>query len=1092
MKTLKKIKLINWHIFQNETILVNGNTLIFGENGSGKSTLIDAIHYVIDGGKDIKFNTAANTSNKNKRTIESYMRLKTGVEGKEYLRNGDVVSHIALEFFDTVSKESSVIGVCLELVKGNKSANERFYQLVKAKIDDSYYLVSNENKTFKVNNFSEFSKVINNKEIKMNVFDGSKRDNCAKIHRALGLYNDNSATYSILLNKAISFRPIDDVNEFVYSYLMPEKDIDLNSLVASIRSYREIKVLVDKEEEKKILLDGIITTGDELEAKEDIKVSHEYTLAERKVFDLDKEFKLKQNELKKLESEISTIESTKDFQEIEKANLEKSKYAYENNAQNIRYQNLISQKNHEIEIFKNLKDKVEKFNNKINFELPIIKYFNLDINLEKFKNSLDLQGFCKEISDYKQLLKEDLEPKFEEERFQLNSELKSKSETKHALLKEKENLENYRTDFKNRVGIDINGFIELVKNEFQNKFKKEIEIGPLCNYIEIKEEYEDNRNLLEQFLANRRFDIIVNGRYFDFVSQIYNENKARFESLTLIDLNKFEGEGTVSENSLYNYLEYNSVDAEKYVRAILGNAIEKESFNDFEFKNQEVLGDGFSYLNNKLVLKSRKPMKIPYIGFRSFKERLIRCLNEIELIDEEIKALKDKINDVNNKLNMIAKSNVEALSVEGSFVYPEFHQKEALINELDAEIKTLIEENQDLADISLKIEKLSNDISNKTVLIKNLERELSQKIAISSTIKTKIDDIQEQRDATLAKIDKLNKNPRLSLIKEKYYHTSNSLKDDEINKELHKIDSELFLLRNQLVENMNKYNHEFSEVFPAKVESFKDYKELYNKTIKNNLSKYRSQLEEAEEKAIQGFKEDYISKIRKYIQEEKDHIDKLNKVLKSKPFGTDGDVYEFIMQRNKNEELGRFYDIFTDSVDFEPKDLFSSKLDKKDEDALMELFDVFTSDKNNSTEKERKLRIYTDYRSFMSYDIKIKYSNDEVAYFSKVSNEKSGGETQTPFYIIIAASFEQIFTASLSYNKRESPMGLVILDEAFNNMDEQRIEAMISYFKTLNEQFLVVVPSQRAPIMMSYFDTTITLAKHNNRTILIEGVRQDE
>ena len=173
VKTLTKIKLINWHIFQNETISLKGNTLIFGENGSGKSTLIDAIHYVIDGGKDVKFNSAANTSNQNKRTIESYMRLKTGVEGKEYLRNGDVVTHIALEFFDTVSKENSVIGVCLELIKGNKNANEKFYQLVKSKIDDKFYLQNNENGTFKVNTFAEFSKFIQNNDIRINVFDSS-------------------------------------------------------------------------------------------------------------------------------------------------------------------------------------------------------------------------------------------------------------------------------------------------------------------------------------------------------------------------------------------------------------------------------------------------------------------------------------------------------------------------------------------------------------------------------------------------------------------------------------------------------------------------------------------------------------------------------------------------------------------------------------------------------------------------------------------------------------------------------------------------------------------------------------------------------
>ena len=49
--------------------------------------------------------------------------------------------------------------------------------------------------------------------------------------------------------------------------------------------------------------------------------------------------------------------------------------------------------------------------------------------------------------------------------------------------------------------------------------------------------------------------------------------------------------------------------------------------------------------------------------------------------------------------------------------------------------------------------------------------------------------------------------------------------------------------------------------------------------------------------------------------------------------------------------------------------------------------------------------------------------------------EKSGGETQTPYYVAIAASFAQM------YSGRET-VRILMLDEAFNNMDEDRIESM--------------------------------------------------
>lgn len=106
-KTLTKLRLINWHYFSNETILLKNINLFSGENGAGKSTVLDAIQLILTTNSR-KFNLAAN--NESKRTLKSYVRGKTGEEGNEYLRKGAVISYIALEIYEEAKQKYFVLG----------------------------------------------------------------------------------------------------------------------------------------------------------------------------------------------------------------------------------------------------------------------------------------------------------------------------------------------------------------------------------------------------------------------------------------------------------------------------------------------------------------------------------------------------------------------------------------------------------------------------------------------------------------------------------------------------------------------------------------------------------------------------------------------------------------------------------------------------------------------------------------------------------------------------------------------------------------------------------------------------------------------
>ena len=125
MKTLTKIRLINWHYFINETITVKGSVLFSGENASGKSTILDAIQMVLTTNSS-KFNPAANA--KSKRDLRGYVRCKTGEEGNTYVRSeGPVISYVALEFYEETQGRFFVLGVKMDSPDVEADINKKWF-----------------------------------------------------------------------------------------------------------------------------------------------------------------------------------------------------------------------------------------------------------------------------------------------------------------------------------------------------------------------------------------------------------------------------------------------------------------------------------------------------------------------------------------------------------------------------------------------------------------------------------------------------------------------------------------------------------------------------------------------------------------------------------------------------------------------------------------------------------------------------------------------------------------------------------------------------------------------------------------------------
>ena len=283
--------------------------------------------------------------------------------------------------------------------------------------------------------------------------------------------------------------------------------------------------------------------------------------------------------------------------------------------------------------------------------------------------------------------------------------------------------------------------------------------------------------------------------------------------------------------------------------------------------------------------------------------------------------------------------------------------------------------------------------------------------------------------------------------------------------------------------HMRSFNHEAKMGYEESVENIDSYLTMYYQLRDIEIVKRQEDVRQARMKCEMSFQESFISRLYEKIQQAKKDIQELNKGLKNKNFN--GDHYEFEVNPSRRPEYRQYYDIISTNQQYNSDNLFVTTLSQENRHVMDELFkQIALLDDNESGEK--LLRKYTDYREYLDYDIKITHENGDFTKFSKVNREKSGGETQTPFYVVIASSFEQL----IKQRYQEDSGCVVLFDEAFNNMDETRIQSMMKFYNELNVQIIIAVPPDRASTIMPYVDTTLAIIKSGDHSFVEEIIHE--
>ncbi|MCL5677105.1 MAG: hypothetical protein M1602_04445, partial [Firmicutes bacterium] len=655
------------------------------------------------------------------------------------------------------------------------------------------------------------------------------------------------------------------------------------------------------------------------------------------------------------------------------------------------------------------------------------------------------------------------------------------------LVGEKEELQKALADLAQRR-LGYNEHVTQLRRlitEDSRRFGSEAQPQVLCELLEIpNEKWQD---AVEGYLNTQRFDLIVPPAAFDRALAVYEGRKREFKlhGVGLVNTGKvLEQPSGVMPGSLAEEVETNDPYARAYAARLLGQVMKCETEQELKRHRLAITPTCMTYRNHTARQIAPAVYAVPFIGERALRRqrelkeaRLREVTAALEELRREQGTCRDLVGllpDKRDRYTQMSGLWRQALRVPEAAARVQDLQVQLAgvdrreLDQIDAAIRQAQEEERQLSE---RIGLLQNRQGQNETLLKQLAQATP---GVEADLAERRVDLERQALESPAAAERGDL--RYQAERRRW---SNAQVADRFGRNRTTNRSKLSNLRDNLIRLRSNYNRDYQ--FGGAVEAFSNdaYDDERQKLAGSELPSFREQIAKAREAAEQEFKEHFIHRLHEHLETAENAFDDLNKVLRGITFGSDR--YEFIARAT--EEYRDYYKMIMDEFLMEGQSLFSQAFQDKYRETIDDLFrrmlDVPEEEQQHNIER------LTDYRTYLDYDIRIHHAGGETTLFSKVSYEKSGGETQTPYYVAMIASYLQAYR--LPYNPDAAR--LVLFDEAFNRMDPDRVENMLAFLNQLELQAIIAAPTDKCQLIAPYVPTTV-LVMRNGRRVWLEDYDQ--
>ena len=1093
-KVFTRMCLNNWGGIDHKVLEFHEYVNLFsGKSGSGKSTVMDAIQVILYGSFSPSFLNKAADDAKNRRSVLSYLRGEQK-DGSANRKDCDFCSVIALEIEDTGTHITTCIGIAFEVRKSDSEIKKFVYFSHSGKMPESEYLteqgVCYSNQEIKKLVSARTKSDDNRGKGEVNRIYGSKEAYLGTLYDVILGYIDQNR-FITMEKSAIALKMTNGTGQFIRDYMFPKNTSNTIATISEqLDSYRQIKEKIEDLRKRIELLSEIQASGKELvrlqtdivraeamircigiedlrariQAAEDDKrnLAEKQEQCKKKVQELSASREEAQQKLIQVSADLKASDlggKQHQYGELD----ERSRMLADNTRQ---WQKILQgMKNWEED------DVITDYIS--NPVLNMIAELNQGRVTEELCQNLHLK-----IESAKQNIEDEVED-YRDQRREIGKQLKEKKrlvdDMKHDRKPYDENLRSARS---------------ALSQQLSDRYGQTVKVQIFADLFDVQE--EEWKNAIEGRMGRLKHSLITEPQYAHEAAVLFR-NMKQYETVDLINSKAIaDSKPDCREGSLYEAVKTQEAYVDVCLKRYLGHIIKCRSVEELEQVRDGVTPDCYSYSNFIFRhLKKKDYTTRACIGRRVSKARLAEYEKDVE----ELSRQEMQLDDLLRRLK-------------------EARDFECLKDEPSHYVK-LSRAGEELARVNKKKMELEETIRS---LREGAYKELEEK---EQSLQKQVKMVQEELDQTQGELARLgsrigelsgeNESRRQQLEEKLQGYVPNEALEQEVWELLKKQSGQAVINRKKAqvadleekeqaqAETLRAARNRYIFAYPAgPFNGAETSNEAYEKLLEKYLTDFEPAYEEEFEKKCasiyKSLRENVIATIHGDIKAAKRHAYEINRLLRETNFSDS--TYQIKIEPAKNEN-GQFFDMLM-AEELDSKNLDNAGIDgqisfgedafyQKYEQKIKLLTDKFMPPKDEDehlrAQKRKEMEQYADYRNYLSFSM-FEQVTDEHGnvirenFVDDMAGRDSGGEGQNPKYVALLAGFAMLY---MQQSKRDSKIKLVLLDEAFSKMDQERSAVCLKYARKMDLQLIVCVPDERLQSLIRNVDCVYGFRRFKNR-----------